>query len=168
MPFQRVIQEIWRASQSQPNPLTQYLSGPSIFLCYQAVKESENSSQAISRTRQALFETKANSVVTELARRAAIQAFHSDKPHEAWRAALFSQVTDYLVSRDVSGYVGDRFRNRTIPDIIEFKATLLNQVREIVSGIRDDPGSPESWSRFVQSAVSALTGETSAGFRRSE
>lgn len=157
VPIDRVAQEIWRASLSQPDSITRYLLDTSVFLCYQAVKESESQSEALKAITDALSRTKSNSIITELARRAAVESFLSTSPSQSWAPSLFGQITEYLVSRDLSGFVGRQFRNQNLGDLLEFKSKLRARVKDVIARVQPEPYTMESWRSFVATALSLLT-----------
>ncbi len=159
IPTDRILAEVWRASRSQPNPIGKYLTSPLVFRCQQAVRESESALQALQTVTRLLSDSKENSIVTELAKRAVAPAFSSERPVQAWREHLFAQVTSYLVSRDLPGFVGDAFRNKTLTDHLHFKDTLTQRTRQVVGAILADPASPRKWRQYVRRAL-ALLAET--------
>jgi hypothetical protein len=134
-----------------------YLSAPIVFECQQMVRDSASALDALARVSGLLAKSKQNTIVSELAKRAATFAFPNDEPVGRWRENLFTQVTDYLVSRDLPGYVGPAFRNRTVADVVTFKTELLARVRTLVRSVTPDPQSPTSWSLYVRDVTRRLS-----------
>ncbi len=158
IPVERVAQEVWRASQSQDEPIISMLSDRSIFMCYQAVLSSNQQATAVGSINKILFETKSNSIVAELAKRAIVEAFRAEDPGRAWLSSLFAHVTDYFVSRDLSGFVGHQFRNRSISDAVGFKSSIRSHVKSTVSDIPSRIETHSSWRDFVKTVVQVLSG----------
>lgn len=158
IPIERVVNEIWRAGLSQPQSIEKLLGSSLVFQCQVAMRDATSKEEALRVVTEALSASKANSIVSELARRAIVPAFRSDQPASEWRASLFEQVTDYFISRDISGFVGEKFRNKTVRDVIRFKEDARAHVRDKVRTISLDPGSPKVWRRYVRRAVSLLAG----------
>lgn len=157
VPVDRIVAEVWRASQSQPEPIFADLASPLIFECQENVRTSASASEALARLNRVIFTAKAASFISELAKRAAVPAFGSDDRAQGWRENFFAQVTDYMVSRDLSGYVGPQYRNQNVSQLVEFKATLINRVREIVRSLPSDPRSSTSWQSYVAQVTERLS-----------
>jgi hypothetical protein len=152
----RVAAELWRAAENQEMPISVFLATDVMFACYQQLKIAE-SPEVITSVVNSLFYTfKANSIVGELAKRAAPVAAIHRNPARAWVELVFCYVSDYLVSRDVSGYVGRMFRNRTIPELVTFKQEIADKVRSVVSSRDFAIESKDDWSRTVGDIVRAI------------
>lgn len=157
-PISRVVAEIWRASQSQPDPLISDLTSPLVFRCLQTVRESNSPSQLTTNLNRLIAKSKANTFVAELAKRAAITSVTAETPAQAWHSNFFTQVTDYLASRDLSGFVGRRYRNENVHQLVEFKQALHDYVRDRLAAVpAREPTSLTAWQSYVRSAVNALT-----------
>lgn len=159
IPVERLLADVWRAVENDPQPLSLTMESDALFKCYQAVKESSSVPQAIRNITAELTSSRQNSIVAEFAKRAVPAAFKSESPAQEWRAAFFSEITNYLVSRDASGYVGSRFRNKTISDLVAFKQDVRRQVGEAVRSVRADPRSSAEWRAFVREAITNIRGE---------
>lgn len=159
VPLERIVAEVWRAISRQAEPIENFLASPLLFRCHQLVRQSPNLPHALQTVTRTLAKSKTNTIISELGRRCVAPAFDFPEPVRAWRGLLFEHVTDYLVSRDISGYVGESFRNRNVRDVVHFKESALTRIRDIVAGIPGDPDSPREWRTYVRRALSALTGE---------
>jgi hypothetical protein len=161
IPLDRLVADIWRAVENDPQPLSRMMESDAIFRCYQAVKESSSVPQAIRNISTEIVASRQNSIVAEFAKRAVPAAFNSGTPAQEWRAIFFAEVTNYLVSRDASGYVGSRFRNKSISDLVDFKHYVTNQIGEVVRNVGIDPKNPAEWISFVQEAITSIRGKRS-------
>jgi hypothetical protein len=159
IPLERLLADIWRAVENDPQPLSRTMESDALFRCYQAVKESSSVQQAIRNISTELVSSRQNSIVAEFAKRAVPAAFKSKAPAQEWRAVFFAEITNYLVSRDASGYVGSQFRNKTISDLVDFKQNVSKQVGEVVRSVRMDPKNSAEWRSFVQEAITNIRGE---------
>jgi hypothetical protein len=157
--IRRIVAEIWRATQSQPKPLQLAIKSEAVFDCGEALRDSTSAIQALKIARKKLIETKKSSVVTELAKRTIPEAFQAKNPTKAWRSLLFSTITDYLVSRDISSYVGSKFRNKSISELISFKTAIRGVVKTIVEKEKTVPTSFNDWGRYVEKIVHTLSNE---------
>jgi len=100
-----------------------------------------------------------SSVVVEFAKRAAPLAFGtSDPAHLSWRTAVFSQLTDYFVSRDAPGYVGPNGRFANVTELAAFKKTLRQHVTNAVRSLTMDPKTQKQWADFVHTALKKVAG----------
>jgi len=159
IPEDRVVNEIWRASENQKTPLSSDIKSESTFLCYQNVKRSKRFEEALLRINKSVVESGTNSIVNEFARRAVPSAYRGKSPADDWRSLFFSELTNYVISRDASGFVGPHFRNRSVTDLIKFKKGISERVREIVASIKVDPRSPFEWGSFVDNVIKRLKGQ---------
>lgn len=156
VPEERIISEIWRASENQDIPISESISSEAIYECYSAVSNSQNFQEAMQKYNNYIADTKSNSIVAEFAKRAIPAAFQSGKPAENWAARLFSEVTNYVMSRDASGFVGGNNRNKTVSEMIDFKKNITSKVSEIVGAQSRNIKSQTEWSSFVSESIDRL------------
>src|SRR5215216_4472358 len=69
-----------------------------------------------------------NTLVGEFAKRMLMVKASGGAPGDTPIAALFRQLTDYYVSRDVPGFVGANFRCKTISELRHFKQQIADAV----------------------------------------
>jgi hypothetical protein len=159
VPVQRVVSEVWRAAGTQEYSIPVAIEAEPLFRCHEIVRSSHSASEALGKMSAALLQSKDNSIVVELARRAIPSAFTSDSPTREWRARLFGQLTEYLVSRDVPGYVGASFRNKSVKELGEFKAAIGNEVLGTIRKLPSEPKNASQWRSFVKKAAKHLSGQ---------
>ncbi len=152
----RMINEVWRASENEETPISSIMKSNTIFECYNAVKNSENYREALKKFNDLVLSSKQNSIVAELAKRVIPVAFQSVKPAEQWKNSFFSELTNYIVSRDASGFVGGNNRNKSVTDLIGFKKSIAFKVKEIVSTDKTKIHSKSDWNTFVDSSILKL------------
>ena len=158
IPPERVATEIWRAAQSEPG-FVDALASPVLFECYRSVRTATTAIDAIAALNGAVLRSGNNSVVVEFAKRAAPLAFSTTDPaHLSWRTSLFSQLTDYFVSRDAPGYVGPKGRFETVSELAAFKKTLKQHVGSAIRDITTDPKTPKQWADFIRTALKRVAG----------
>lgn len=159
IPDSRVMNEIWRASDTSEegiSPLSSEMKKQTIYFCYEAVKSSKTFNEALQKFNKAIIETKGNSIVAEFAKRVIPSAFQSKNPSEQWTSNFFKEVTNYVISRDASGFVGENYRNKSIKDLIDFKKTVSNKVKQIIMSEKKDFKSQSDWNSFVDKSISKL------------
>jgi hypothetical protein len=156
IPEFRAINEVWRASENDEKPISSHLKSEAIYNCFEAVKSSSSIPEAIQKFNQSILKDKNNSIVSEFAKRAIPMAFQSSSPSNQWINSFFSEVTNYIVSRDTSGFVGDNYRNKNVSELIIFKKNINSRVNQILGN--DDKGinSYSSWNSYVDSSINKL------------
>lgn len=160
VPVDRVVQEVWRAAQSEIETDWQALLGaPIIATCLDIAVRSETPSQALTVASREIARARESSLATEVAKRAIVQSFAGEDRPLRFVQALFAEASNYLVSRDLPAYVGSAGRNRTIEDAIHFKDLVRQRVMDVV-GTDVPPGDPtiQRWPEFVMTTARRLAG----------
>ena len=158
VPVERFVSEVWRACQGDDGHIPGLLESSVLFECYETVRTSTALDAAMRTMARQIAQSKRSTIVSDLARRATVLAFGAATPEEEWRIALFTQVTDYLISRDLPGFIGSRYRNRSVEEAIEFKDEAIRNVRERVRVVPRPPASAQGWSGYVRNVIRALGG----------
>ncbi len=159
LPDSRIMNEIWRASETSEkgsSPLSSEMKSPSIYSCYEAVKSSKNFNEALQKFNRSIAETKSNSIVAEFAKRVIPISFQSKNPSEQWANNFFKEVTNYIMSRDASGFVGDNYRNKSVKELIEFKKNVSAKVEQVIRSEKKNFKSLDDWNSFVDNSISKL------------
>lgn len=156
IPEFRTINEVWRASENEDKPISLQLKSESIYNCYEAVKNSNSIVEAIQKFNQSILKNKNNSIISEFAKRAIPMAFQSSSPTNQWINSFFSEVTNYIVSRDTSGFVGENYRNKNVNELITFKKNISSRVNQILGSDEKGINSHSSWNSYVNSTIEKL------------
>ncbi len=156
IPEFRVINEIWRASDQQEFTISSELKSSALFDYYQIVDNSTGATEALVRIDQHIFEHSNNSVVLEFAKRIVNKAYTYPAPANAWKALLFSEITKYYISRDASGFVGDKYRNKTVNDLIVYKSRIGDKISQLIIRKDEKLSTLETWQSFVDSSIKEL------------
>ncbi len=156
IPHERIINEVWRASENEEKSISTMIKSEAIFQCYDAVSNSQNYREALEKFNDSILKSKENSIVAEFAKRVIPLAFQSDSPPDQWKNSFFSELTNYIVSRDASGFVGDKFRNKSVNDLIEFKKIIQTKVNDIVGSSKSKISNQNEWNSFVDTSISKL------------
>ena len=155
IPINQTSAEIWRAAVTESPSLKQQLSSAVVEKCLEIASRRPSKDQALSEVKR-LNQLKENSIIGELAKRAVI-ASSVGNFRESPAAALFRQLTDYFVSRDIPGYVGERFRCKNISDLRAFKSALARSVVEKVSRIETATSQQNpTWAQKLSAIVEGL------------
>jgi hypothetical protein len=158
VPIERFVSEVWRACQREDERIPSLLESNLLFECYRVVRRSTESHDAFREVSRLIAGSGESSIVSELARRAVVTAFSAPVPEVAWRIGLFAEVSNYLVSRDLPGFVGSRFRNRSVEEAIHFKDAAIERSRARASVVIDVPASRDEWRRYVRRVLRSLVG----------
>ena len=153
---ERVINEVWRASEKETTPISSLMKSETIFECYNVVSNSLNYREALQKFNDIILSSKQNTIIAEFAKRVIPTAFQSDKPTQQWKSSFFTELTNYVVSRDASGFVGDKFKNKSVTDLIDFKKSISKKVNEIVGADKTKIKNQSDWNAFVDSSITKL------------
>ena len=164
IPVERAVQEVWRAATNQPlGDLKSALAAPIIAQCLGITLEAKSPSEAYHTISKMVALKGLSTLATDLAKRAAVNSF--SKPGNRrlnFAESLFSEAINYLVSRDLPGYVGVGDRISNVSDIIKFKKSVRQQV-EITVNKYNVPVSVEkeydSWKTYVGNVIDILVGK---------
>lgn len=159
IPEGRVLNEVWRASDNQDTPLSTELKSDTVFSCYKAVESSQSFQEAIAKVNLSIMQAGGNSIAAEFAKRVIPLAFNSAQPAETWRGLLLSEVTKYVVSRDASGFIGEKYRNKTVGELVEFKRNLGERARVTAATVNIPVQTFSDWKKFIDSTVTKLKTE---------
>ena len=154
IPEHRIINEIWRASDREG--MTELLQSGIIYECYSTVHKAETPQEALKSFGNLVLERQSNSLIAEFAKRAILGVFESKSPSSDWTARFFADVTNYIMSRDTSGFVGAGYRSKTVGDLVSFKQNILSKVYNIVISERKHITSQKDWNSFVSKSIKLL------------
>ena len=156
IPEDRVIKELWRASENQEISISEHLKSDTAFGCYQAISSSKDQHEAQTKVLDILVNSGNNSIVTELGKRVIPLSFQSNQPSKEWRSLFFSEITKYFVSRDASGFVGKDFRNKSVTELIDFKKRISDNVKSVASSFEIEPKTLKDWKLYIEKTISKL------------
>ena len=163
IPLDRVVQEIWRAATNQPTgDLAVELARPLVAKCLDIAITYESREDAVAEARKAWALSGESSIAADLVQRAIVRSFTTVTNRElAFSHSLFAEAFNYLVSRDLSGYLGKETRIRSVSDSIAFKDALRTQVVAKIKSIPLPPNlskNPSLWRSYVQKIAAVLAG----------
>lgn len=159
---ERINQEIWRAATNQPTGnLPMSMSEPIIAECLATVMDSSSAEEAARNITRLIAVSGETNLASDIARRAAVTSFlEPGNRRTNFIRSLFSEAVDYLVSRDLSGYVGQGDRIRDVSSSIVFK----NDIKRVVERIIDENPAQgnietnvENWKTYIISQITNLT-----------
>jgi hypothetical protein len=162
IPVERVVQEIWRAASGrEEETLRAMLSEPIVFHLRDIALSAKSPVEAASRASQAIAESKQTSLVADIASRAAIQAASVSDRALAYSQRVFVEASNYLISRDLPGFVGIGSRNSTVADSVQFKASVLRATSEAVRQVGVPTASTaKAWQKHTAAVLNKLRGRT--------
>jgi hypothetical protein len=163
IPIPRIVQELWRAATNQPTGnLAADLGAPIIARCFAIALNARSREEALSSASREIALSGQASLAADIAQRAVVQSFRpGEERASAFVQSLFSEAGNYLVSRDLPGYVGVSERLHTVSDVIAFKNEIRQQIIDTVRTVPTPAGvarQPSSWQAFVTSIVTRLAG----------
>jgi hypothetical protein len=163
IPVPRVVQELWRAATNQPTgDLASDLGTPIVAQCLTIALGAASREEALYSASREVARSGQASLAADIAQRAMAQSFRSGEDRTStFVQSLFAEAGNYLVSRDLPGYVGVGERLHTISDAIAFKNEVRQQIIETVRSVPTPAGivsQPSVWTDYVARVVSRLTG----------
>lgn len=165
IPIDRVVQEIWRAATNQPvGNLAIDLGTPIVAQCLNIAQHATSREEAVRDARRSVAFSGQASLAADIAQRAVVQCFESiGDQAAAFTQSLFAEAGNYLVSRDLSGYVGVGGRAQTVSEAIALKNSLREQIVRTVSSVplpSDVAREASIWRRYVEEVIIHLTGRS--------
>jgi len=160
---QRVAQELWRAAASQPEAsLTADLGHPLVSKLGEIAISVNDRMEAVQAGRRLVAAAGETSLAIDIAHRALSLSFtKAGDRSQSFAQALFAQAANYLVSRDLAGFVGRTGRIHNVSEAIALKAALADLAAATVrtvplssSVFRD----ASSWRAYVHAVVARLVG----------
>jgi hypothetical protein len=160
---ERLAQEIWRAAASQPGDNLATLLGAGVIAsCAEAVVTAASPQQALAAMRRQFALSGEASIAGEIAQRATVTGFQSTGDRlTAFAAQLFSEASNYLVARDLPGFVGSSPRVPNVSAAAALKSEVCRHVAGVVHSLPcppDTTASAPAWSAYVGTVVQALKG----------
>jgi hypothetical protein len=164
IPVERVAREIWRAATTQPTGnLALDLGAPLIAQCFSITINAASREDAINTVSREIALSGQASLAADIAQRAVTRSFRDGEDRAlSFVQALFGEASNYLVSRDLPGYVGMGDRVRTVSEAMAFKSQVQEQIVDIVRSVPPSAQIVERplamWENYVNSVVNQLTG----------
>lgn len=157
--IERAVQEIWRAATNQPvGDLSRDLGKSIVAECLRIAVDSASREEAIQKANLVVAFSGQASLAADIAQRAVVQSFRTSEDRAgAFTAALFAEAGNYLVSRDLPGYVGHDGRARNVSEAIRFKGEIKRQIAARVAEVPRPPDMvSHGWEGYVSRVVNQL------------
>ena len=163
IPLTRAVQEVWRAATNQPEGnLARDLASTLVADCLRIAAHTPARDEAIREATLAVALSGEASLAADIARRALARSYRMQDRVAEFTSSLFAEAADYLVSRDLPGFVGPNARATSAKDAISLK----KEMREIVSREVEHVPRPRSaqdlasdWDTYVSAVVARLRGD---------
>lgn len=141
----RTALEVWRAAGTQDETIAEQLGSEVVAHCAAAASRPMSQDKAVAEVER-LTNSKQNHLIGEFAKQALLIKAAGGHPEESFGSVLFRQITNYLVARDISGYVGSEYRCKTVQDVRGLKSNIADVVARKVQAVerREQLGS-RSW-----------------------
>lgn len=157
IPLEAALRHIWRACDSDGQILTDFLSAPAIAELGNIAVRSASVAEALHDATRFIVKERASSLATDIAKRAVAQCAGQPNALARYAQSLFSEATNYLVSRDINGFITPNQRLTTVQDTVRFKSDLMLTSDAIVKQVAfpttfDSP----TWASYVRDVVTRL------------
>lgn len=156
IPEFNVINQIWRASEAQDNPISDEIKSEIIFHCYKIVERSSNYKEAYRNFNDYILERSKNSIIAEFAKRSIAPSYNSPSPSSEWKSCFFSELTLYFISRDIPGFINKNYKNKSVTDLINYKERVRNRVKQLTISDEPEIKTSKDWNKYVDSIVNKL------------
>jgi len=162
IPIERVLQEIWRAASGREDEtFSVQLSEPIVFRLRDIALNAKSPMEAAALAGRAIAESKQTSLVADIALRAAVQASTSPNRAQTYSERVFAEASNYLISRDLPGYIGTVGRNSTVAESVQFKASVLRAASEAVRQVGVPTlSTARAWQKHTAAVLNRLRGTT--------
>lgn len=157
--IQRTVQEIWRASANDDMGLANSLGNKIVAQCVEIVQNAQSPAEAAQQVRRLVALSGSASLVADIAQRAAVLSFGDKNRVENFVRSVFAEASNYLISRDLPGFVGISGRLKTVQDATSFKSSLLAEVTSHVTAVPrpvENLSDHQAWNGFVENVVRRL------------
>lgn len=151
----RAANEVWYAATSGESTMESQIKSSAVFACYE-LTQSKISPELMHHALSEISAKHDNSMVVEYAKRATLIASQGPQAAEQWPRLFFKELTNYLVSRDASGYIGPASRSKGVGDLIALKRSVGKTVEEKLGSVRMAAKNESDWSGVVTVALKAL------------
>lgn len=152
------LRSIWRAaSNNNETNLTSLLSDPAIGSLASLAASAASPAEAFQTTTQYISDSKVSSLASDIAKRAVLQSAGKENASSLFYERLFAEATNYLVSRDLPGYVGPGSKFQTVADARQFTRDITEAA---ATAVRSTPAPAtilgDDWRSYVQTVVTTL------------
>jgi len=162
VPVDRTVEELWRAADSQVEEnLTRDLGAPIVAECLRITLASSSRAEAVRSVARMVASSGESSLAAEIARRAAARSFSgAGSSATAFAKAIFADPGDYLVSRDLPGFVGISEKLPKVSDLMALKKDIRDRIAEVVEDVEmpEEANVVEGWSGYAGRVVDSLKG----------
>lgn len=158
IPINRVLSLIWRAATNQPEgDWEKLLKQPIVSDLRDIAIQRATDVEIATDTSRKIAQSKQASLVADIAQRAAVQSASSKERALSYSERVFVEASNYLISRDLPGYVGAGGRNLTVSDSLKFKAAILDAAAQVVREVGGpSSSSARAWGSYVSAVVKRL------------
>lgn len=160
----RAVQEIWRAATNQPaGDLAALLAQPVVAECFQAARGADSRAMAVELASRHVAQSGEASLAAVMAQRAVALSYGTENSLASFTTALFSEAGNYLVARDLPGFIGASGRAKTLAEGIALKHQIRSRIAAQVEDVRRPAARnlAKGWSAYVSEVIARLraTGE---------
>lgn len=160
--IERTVKELWRAADSEADEnLAKDLQAPIVAECLRITLTSSTRTEAVRNVARMVASSNESSLAAEIARRAAARSFSgAGSSAAAFARAIFSDAGDYLVSRDLPGFVGISEKIPKVSDLMDLKKDIRDRIAEVVEGVDmpEEANIVEGWSDYADRVIASLKG----------
>ena len=157
IPMDAALRNIWRACDSDGQTLSEFLSAPAVAELGNIAARASSASEVLHEAARLIVREKASSLATDIAKRALAHCAGQPEAAALYARSLFAEATNYLASRDISGFVGPNTHLATVQDSVRFKSELMRTSEAVVRQVTlPNTFDARSWAGYVRDVVASL------------
>lgn len=152
--------QIWRAaSNPQEMNLASLLADPVIGSFASLAERAVSPAQAYQDAARYVSDNKVASLASDIATRAVVQSAGRPDAQAVYRERLFAEATNYLVSRDLPGYVSPGSKLANVADARRFTQDITSAAAAAVRNT-PPPATMEgtAWPSYVATVIRSMRG----------
>jgi hypothetical protein len=152
--------QIWRAASNPTEMnLAALIADPVIGSFARLAESASSPAQAYDEATRFVSDNKVASLASDLATRAVLQCAGRPDAPAHYRERLFAEATNYLVSRDLPGYVSPGSKLANVADARRFVQDITSAA---TAAVRNTPppatADRAEWPRYVARVIRAMRG----------
>ncbi len=133
------------------------LASPVVAACLNVALQANSREEASVAAGQTVAFSGQASLAADIAQRAAVRSVGMEGDRAMnFATALFSEAGNYLVSRDLPGFVGPGGRAKTVTEAIQLKGAIRSRIESVVAQGPSPRGEGAAWGEYVRQVVARL------------
>lgn len=157
-PLSQTVQLIWRAAGTQESGWDSALGGEEVAKCFELAATRTDPREALREAVEFMALEGRVSLAGDIAKRALVRSFGTDDRAGNFVSSLFAEATNYLVSRDLHGFVGTGHLE-SVSQAAKLKADICEEAATRARTFNPPaPANLQTWRQFAARTLASLRG----------